>query len=250
MTSLSGIPSDEAQAILATDNGGISRVFVSLATRHPSGKDAAYLAWHTLDHRPEQYRLPELRASLRIVSTSACRAARAVSSPPFDSVDHVMTYFFANDAGLSGFGTLSAALREAGRAPFVLHPVERGVYHIAEAKAASHIKSGADVLPWWPAKGVYLIVEDGPAPIDGLIDVPGVGGVWSLSEAADLIGTEVVPSASGQHITYCFLEGDAVAAAEAIRPVLEERWRESGVTPLLAAPFYTIVPHEWDHHLP
>ena len=37
----------------------------------PTGRDAEYLRWHTLDHRPEQHRLAGVRASLRLVSTPA-----------------------------------------------------------------------------------------------------------------------------------------------------------------------------------
>lgn len=54
---LPGTPSDEVTEVLATGNGGITTLFVSMATRHPEGKDAEYLRWHTLDHRPEQHRL-------------------------------------------------------------------------------------------------------------------------------------------------------------------------------------------------
>lgn len=76
---LPGTPSDEVTEILATGNGEITTLFVSMATRHPDGNDAEYLRWHSLDHRPEQHRLAAVRASLRLVSTPACRAARALS---------------------------------------------------------------------------------------------------------------------------------------------------------------------------
>jgi hypothetical protein len=48
---------------LATGGGDITTLFVSMATRHPDGTDAEYLRWHTLDHRPEQHRLSDVRAS-------------------------------------------------------------------------------------------------------------------------------------------------------------------------------------------
>jgi hypothetical protein len=56
-----------------------------MARRHPEGRDAEYLRWHTLDHRPEQHRIAGVRASLRLVSTPACRAARAYSDERFDA---------------------------------------------------------------------------------------------------------------------------------------------------------------------
>lgn len=76
---LPGTPSDEVPEVLATGDGGITTLFVSMATRHPEGKDAEYMRWHTLDHRPEQHRLAAVRASLRLVSTPACRTARALT---------------------------------------------------------------------------------------------------------------------------------------------------------------------------
>ena len=156
---LPGKPSDEVADVLATGSGDIATTFVSMATRHPDGTDADYLQWHTLDHRPEQHRLSAVRASLRLVSTPACRAARAVRHERFDPVDHVMTYFFTDTAGMDGFLTLSTALGGAGRKLPLLPPVERGVYEVQSRVAAARIKVGAHVLPWWPARGVYLLLE-------------------------------------------------------------------------------------------
>src|SRR5215217_2900721 len=109
---LPGTPSDEVDGVLATGRGDISTAFVSMAARHPDGADAEYLRWHTLDHRPEQHRLSAVRASLRLVSTPACRTA---SHDRFDPVDHVMSYFFSELARLDGFLTLATALADAGR---------------------------------------------------------------------------------------------------------------------------------------
>src|SRR5436190_21270096 len=127
---LPGTPSDDIAGVLATGTGDITTLFVSMATRHPDGADAEYLRWHTLDHRPEQHRLSAVRASLRLVSTPACRAARAVQHGRLDDVDHVMTYFFSDTAGLEGFLTLSKALGAAGRKLALLPHLERGVYDV------------------------------------------------------------------------------------------------------------------------
>lgn len=239
-----GAPSDEGPAIRATGRNDISTLFTSMSARDPD--DAEYLQWHTLDHRPEQYRLDGLRASLRVVSTRECRAARAASEPALDATDHVMTYFFNGDAPLQPFFDLAVALRDAGRMSYQLPAVERGVYTVKGRIAAPRVKLGADVLPWWPARGIYLLVESGSAKQDGLTDVGGVAGLWHGASA---------PSAfadleAGQQITYLFLDGDPVETAERLKPVLQRRWERSGVRPLLAAPFYTIVPHEWDRYVP
>ncbi len=245
---LPGTPSDEVDDVLATGRGDIGTLFVSMATRHPEGKDAEYLRWHTLDHRPEQHRLSAVRASLRLVSTPACRAARAVSHDPHDAIDHVMTYFFTDPGGMEGFLALAKALIGAKRKLPLLPPVERGVYDVQHRAAAPRVKVGADVLPWWPVRGVYLLLERGDAPADSLADVDGVAGVWS-APAMD-VDARLASAKAGQTLTYFFLDDDPVATAERLRPVLTARWEQHGVQPLLAAPFHPVVPHEWDRYVP
>ena len=245
---LPGTPSDEVAEVLAAGRGEITTLFVSMATRHPDGTDADYLRWHTLDHRPEQHRLAAVRASLRLVSTPACRSARAVSNGPLDAVDHVMTYFFTDQAGLRGFNELSTALGDAGRKLPLLPPVERGVYEVQSKAAAPRVKVGSDVLPWVPVRGAFLLVERGSAPVVPLIEVEGVAGVWSgLSREVD---ANLASAQANQSITYCFLDDDPIAVAERLRPVLAARWAEPGIEPLFAAPFFAVVPYEWDRYVP
>jgi hypothetical protein len=246
--SLPGSPSDEEADVLATGGGDITTLFVSMATRHPNGKDADYLRWHTLDHRPEQHRLASVRASLRLVSTAACRAARAVSHERFDAVDHVMTYFFSDIGGLDAFLQLSAALGKAGRKLPLLPPVERGVYAVQSKVSAPRSKIGADVLPWWPTIGVYLLLEAGTVPPTDLTGIEGVAGSWSV--ASQPVDASLATAQPGQLLTYCFLDDDPVSAAERLRPVLTTRWEHADIAPLLAAPFYPVVPYEWDRYVP
>jgi hypothetical protein len=249
MSILVGTPSDQVPAILASGRTDITTLFVSMSARHPEGRDADYLAWHTLDHRPEQYRLNTLRSSFRLVSTPACRAARAASHDRYGATDHLMTYLFADAAGLSRFVELATALTQAGRVPYLLPPVERAVYRLTGTIAAARIKAGADVLPWWPARGVYVLVEQGEQSPSELIDIPGVAGVWwgrSLPMGPPYTTTQ----ASGLQIAYCFLDEDPAGTAQRLRPVLERRWTRGGIEPLLAAPFHVLVPYEWDRFLP
>jgi hypothetical protein len=245
---LPGTPSDEVPAVLENGSGDITTVFVSMATRHPEGTDAEYLQWHSLDHRPEQHRLSGVRASLRLVSTPACRDARAVSTAHFDPIDHVMSYFFSDVDGLEGFLTLSTALGDAGRKLPLLPPVERGVYAVQDKAASPRVKAGADVLPWWPIRGMYLLLEAHAATAADLTDVDGVAGVWSVS-ALD-VGPRLASAKVGQQLTYCFLDQDPVETAAKLRPVLDKRWAATGVEPLLAAPFYPVIPYEWDRYVP
>lgn len=245
---LPGTPSDEVAEVLATGRGEIGTLFVSMATRHPDGKDAEYLRWHSLDHRPEQHRLAAVRASLRLVSTPACRAARPLGEGPLDAVDHVMTYFFTDTAGLHDFNELSTALGNAGRKLPLLPPVERGVYDVQRKVAAPRVRVGSDVLPWLPVRGAFVLVERGAASPDALVEVDGVVGVWwALSHRVD---ASLASAQENQSITYCFLDDDPIATAERLHPVLTARWAESGTEPLFAAPFFAVVPFEWDRYVP
>ena len=122
------------------------------------------------------------------------------------------------------------------------------MYGVDGAAAAPRIKVGADVLPWWPSQGVYLLVERGEAPGSELCGVPGVGGAWW---GGALTVDEVYSTAeTGTRITYCFLDDDPFATAERLRPVLEARWARTGVEPLLAAPFHVVDCRDWARHLP
>ncbi|WNG86026.1 hypothetical protein C6A87_019265 [Mycobacterium sp. ITM-2016-00317] len=243
---LPGTPSDTVEGVLAAGRGDISTVFVSMAARHPEGLDAEYLRWHTLDHRPEQHRLSAVRASLRLVSTPECRAARWGGDDRFDAVDHVMSYFFSDPAGLTTFNDLSIALGDAGRKLRLLPPVERGVYTVGDRSAAPRIKVGADVLPWWPVLGVILLLEREAPTTEELLEVDGVAGVWSTSTSVTHGSFAGAPQ--GQHLTYCFLDDDPVVTAGRMDAVVRNRWTGGG--PLLAAPFYPVIPHQWDRRVP
>jgi hypothetical protein len=249
MSSLVGTPSDDSPEILATGRTDVTTIYTSFSERHPEGRDADYLEWHSLDHRPEQQRLAMLRTSFRLVSTPACREARAASDERFDAVDHVMTYLFTGLEAMDDFNALSVALRDAGRAPYLLPMVERAAYRLEGMAAAPRIKVGADVLPWWPAKGVYILVERGEEPAGHLLDVPGVGGAW-WGGAEPLEPPFTTRDNGGLHISYLFLDDDPPDVARWLEPVLRQRWSDKAVEPLLAAPFHSLVAYDWDRYCP
>jgi hypothetical protein len=248
VTHLEGIPSDQLPDVLATGSTDVRFAFISLSAREPDGRDAEYLEWHSLDHRAEQHRLAGLRQSLRLVSTPACRAARAASVDRYDAVDHVMTYLFSDPEALPGFNDLGAALHEGGRMPLRLPTVEFMTANLAGTMAAPAAVAGADVIPWRPSLGVYLVIENGDAPVEALIDVPGVAGVWWYQGA--LAPEPYATDAVGLQITYCYLDDDPVATGGRLGEAMRRRWASGDVEGLLAAPFETIVPFDWTRHLP
>jgi hypothetical protein len=244
---LSGTASDELPLVLAAGATDIEMIFTSMSAREPNGRDAQYLEWHSLDHRPEQYRIAGLRHSVRLVSTPACRAARAFSDARYSAVDHVMTYFFAAAAALDQFRALSIAL-DGDRRPLRLPSVDANYFRLAGKVAARRAITGADVIPWRPALGVYLLVEQGSVSPAPLVGGYGVTGIWWHRGGKPL--APGFSDASGVQLSYCFLDQDPVESAERLRRTLEQRWKTEAVVPLLAAPFHTLVPFEWARYLP
>jgi hypothetical protein len=244
---LDGTPSDQLPDVLATGSTDVSIIFVSMSARQTEGRDEEYLEWHSLDHRPEQHRIAGLRQSQRLVSTPACRESRPASTSPYDAVDHVMTYFFAGADALETFNSLSDAL-PAERRPLTLPGVEFGIYELAGKRAAPRAVSGADVLPWRPALGAFLLLEQGAAPPGSLLDVEGVAGVWWFQGIG--VDTPIAVDRRGLQISYCFVDDDPVEVAARLAAPLAQRWRDGALEPMLAAPFYAVVPFEWGRHLP
>ncbi|MCY3862771.1 MAG: hypothetical protein OXG34_12495 [bacterium] len=253
---LRGTPSDQLPGILAFGDGDVTAVFVSLSARDPDGRDAEYLEWHTLDHRAEQHRLPGLRGSLRFVSTSECRSARAAVDPRYEATDHVMAYLFADQAPMDAFYGLGEELFKAGRMQHRLPAVEGDLYLLRGKAAAPRAVAGADVLPWRPAHGLYLLLELGVAAPDRLVEIDGVAGVWWATtdsekiEARPWFGSLTSATEGVKQVSLCFTDEDPIDVAERIEPVLKERWADGSAKPLLAAPFRAVVPYEWDRHLP
>jgi hypothetical protein len=245
---LTGTPSDDIAAVSAIGGADVSLFTVNLSARHPEGRDADFLRWHTYDHRPEHYRIPGLRGSLRLVSTPQCRAARARSDSHYDGVDHVMTYLFSDATSVHTGVALSQVLRDEGRMPYSLPAIERGDFQVDGMRAAPRIKIGAAVLPWWPARGVYMLLEEGRAPADELVDIPGVGGVWWASTQAQTGSSS--EAAERFQVTYCFLDDDPVSTAPRFPAALHRRWADGGVVPRLAAPFHTVSGLDCDRYVP
>ena len=210
-------------------DGDVRMCVLSFSARSPTGDDAAYLRWHGQDHLPEQYRLAGIRHGARWVSTPACRVARLASEPRFDAVDHVVQYLVADpiDASLAAFFSLGQALHDAGRMPVRLPSVELGGYRLTERAASVSALVGAAVLPWRPALGVYLLIEEGTGPLDDLLGVDGVAGVWQY-EGADDLHTRLART-GGLSLTVLYLDDEPVETAARLSEPLMARWASGAV---------------------
>lgn len=245
---LAGTPSDALPEVLATGDATISFAFVSFSARDPEGRDAEYIEWHTLDHRPEQHRLAALRQSMRLVSTPECRAARVASEGQWDQVDHVMNYLFADQSSMPGFNDLGAALDRAGRMPLRLPSVGYLTAERAGKLAAPHAVAGADVIPFRPCAGVWLLIEQGRQSPEALLDLPGVAGVWWYHDCPTIAPFDA--PAKDLQITYVYCDEDPLACAPAMGAALQHRWASGAVRGELAAPFHPVQPFAWDRYLP
>ena len=108
--------------------------------------------------------------------------------------------------------------------------------------------AGADVIPWRPAVGVYLVIEEGNAPMDPMTDLPGVAGTWRFSSFRT--GMSFDDFSLGKAVACMFLDDDPIKLAPAIGDRLHRRWEIEDVTPLFAGPLFTLVPFEWNRYLP
>jgi hypothetical protein len=207
---------------------------LSLSARSPEADDAAYIEWHSLDHLPEQYSLRSLVHGQRWVSTPACRDVRAIGDASLDAADHVVQYLFADADSLDRFFALGAELREAGRMPLRLPPVELAAYAFVDATARL---VRPEVLPWRPNTGVYIVISDQPVELP---EIEGVAGVWRYQGG---VFHERFADTTGRHLTICYLDADPVAAGAAVTRGLTQ-------PVLFGAPFVSLTPFDWERSLP
>jgi hypothetical protein len=250
------VASDDAAPVLVAGNADVAFAVFSMSSRAADGNDDGYLEWHMLDHLPEQYRIDGLRLGQRWFSTDACRAARAASAAPYDAVDHVVGYLFGGpvDPALDIFFDLGASLHRAGRMPVALPRVQVGGWEAVARTAAPRVLAGADVIPWRPQRGVYLIVESGDIAsgdiesgadgLEGLVGVPGVAGVWQYRDG-HTHHPRFDPT-NGLRLAVCYLDDDPVEVAGRLAEPLAARWADGTATPLLAAPFDLVTPFSWE----
>jgi hypothetical protein len=238
--------------------------FLSLTGASPTGDDRPYLAWHQLDHMPEQYRLPGMVLGQRWASTPACRRARATETEGWSSVEHAVCYMMGEpvDRTVDDFIALGGELAKVGRYPHVMPSQYRGALRLVETMAAPRVLVSPEVVPFRPHRGVYLFVEqperttpsasaseDGlgrlpAAALQHLVDVPGVAGAWVYATSPDLrrpMFTEGI-----LRVTICYLDEEPVTVADRLASTLDRVWDAVPTRLLLAAPFESIVRWDWE----
>jgi hypothetical protein len=210
----------------------------------------SYNEWHQLDHMPEQFPLGGIAYGQRWVSTPACRAARAVSEPPLDSIHYMTLYLMTEPVERTRheFVRLGSDLRAAGR--FHLHRRAQlsGPFPFRSAAVAARVLISAEAVPYRPNLGVYVEVEEfaggddaereagdsrgGRAHLDELVAVSGVVGAWSFADEA-------------RRLTVTWLDSAPLAVNEQLAALVARRTGQSATRTVFAGPFETITPWQW-----
>ena len=144
-----------------------------------------------------------------------------------------MQYLFADAESLDRFFALGAELREAGRMPLRLPPVELAAYAFVDATATA---VQPEVLPWRPNRGVYVIVSDAPMAVE---TIDGIAGVWRYQGG---VFDERLVDTTGRHLTMVYVDGDPVEVGARIT---------ASLPPVrFGALFVALTPFDWDRSLP
>jgi hypothetical protein len=215
-------------------------------TEVPRHADRAYNEWHQLDHLPEQYQLPGIAHGERWVASPDCVAARLVDDELLGRASYVTLYLIGApvDETIDAFGRLGAQLREVGRFHEERTALMAGGWRLAAAATSPRLPISPAVIPWRPAAGVFVLVEEGgpDAPSAApLLEVDGVAGGWTFEPDPDR--TRSWWLLQPYRITVLWLDADPIETTARLEPALRQRW--STVDPVHAGPLRTITPYDW-----
>lgn len=230
--------------------------FFSFSEVTDPSEHRSYNEWHQLDHLPEQYRLPGVVLGQRWVCTPACRATRRFDAEELSSAQYMTLYLMTAPVSetLEDFRALGAALREEGRFHLRRRSCLSGPFSPIDRRAAGRVLVSAQVLPFRPNLGVYVVVHalDSDVSLDAadaaklserLCNEPGVAGVWTF---VSLGGFEHLGWRPGnRRITVCYLDEPPLSVAEALGEAVLQM-AQGAPAPELAGPFETISPWRWD----
>jgi len=198
-------------------------------TQVPDGDHRGYNAWHQLDHLPEVHTVPGIVRGERWVASPACRAAAPVAGDDYAAADYFTLYLLAAPTAdaLAGIGRLSAELDAAGRTFTDRRSVYNGVLPVTATAAAPRVGVKPAAVPFRPATGVLVVVDDPGCDPPELTGVGGVAGAWAFADG-------------DRRVTVAWLDDDPVAVAHRAAEV------PAVAKARHAAPYAAIVPGAWD----
>ena len=182
----------------------------------------------------------------------------------WSKVEHVVCYLMGNpvDETIDEFLSLGRHLAELGRFSQALPSQYRGGLRLLEAQAAPRALVSAEVVPFRPHQGIYLIVEEPTDPsaqddyaqrrhtvlFPELVSVAGVVGAWTYTTTPAI--RRPMFSEGEYRMTVCYLDDEPATVGARLQPVLDRAWATAPVRPLLAAPFESMMRWEWDRFGP
>jgi hypothetical protein len=208
----------------------------------------SYNEWHQLDHLPQQYEIPGIVNGQRWVSTPRCSAQRAFSDDRYGDVHYTTLYLMSAplEPTLEAFRALGDTLRRAGRFHRARRSHLSGPFGVVDAAVAPRALVSADVVPFRPNRGVYVVVDAPGGPDDApsrLLRIPGVAGVWRF---VSMGGFEHLGWHPGnRRVTVCYLDSDPAEAAATLGDEVRAIWKDT-TPPELAGPFEVVEPWRWD----
>jgi len=243
-------------------SGKVEMGFFSFTEVTDPSEHRSYNEWHQLDHLPEQYSIPGIVLGQRWVCTPACRSARLHESELLGPVHYMTLYLMTEPISetLEEFRALAGKLHDADRFHFHRHSRLSGPFDLLDAYSEPRVLVSAEVLPFRPNRGVYVVVEarEGRASEDGvvpssddahdalptrLLGQPGVAGIWRFVSNRGFGHFRWRPG--NRRVTVCFLDEDPLEVAPGISAVVGDIW-SGGEQPELAGPFETVAPWHWD----
>lgn len=229
----------------------------------------AYNRWHQLDHLPENRALPGVIWGDRWALTADCRE---VAAGPWQELDFMAMYWFAEpaDTAVDAWTQLGEDSFQWGRGPLI-PGVRRELlafFKPVKSYASQQAIVAPKVLPMRPHTGVHVTVTEFAEPhsadvhtrhthedqtvIPALLDIDGVLGGWTFSYShaqrhASLPFDESAERGTGaMRIRLLFLEGDPLAATQAIQRVDAAHPAPAVGELLLSSPLRTIIPwQDW-----
>jgi len=229
-----------------------------------------YNEWHQLDHIPENIALAGIAHGQRWVCPPAYRDARVASEPELDPIQYVTTYLMTDpiEQTLRDFLDLGAQMDAIGGR---FHRFRKshlaGPFGLIKSYVSPRVLVHHEVVPYRPHKGIYVTVADvldssqldeitkwlDTTHIPEFTDIDGVAGtLFYTSDIPRLkIGYDLPPH---RLITVSYLDDDPLIVADRMKAHATEASKDrrgprsfgDSFRLLLASPFQTITPWEWD----
>jgi hypothetical protein len=249
------------------------RAFFGFTALTDPTRHAEYNEWHQLDHLPENLLQPGVAWGDRWVLTPDCAELSVVGDPAHAGHQYALMYWFRDpaEASVAVWREVNERTIHWGRRPELSWTSRRplGFFNPVKGYVHPRVLVSADALPFRPHRGVWLSITQVQAPqspaavalfrrydrewLPSLLACPGVAGAWTFSYAAppDGFGSTGAgnPESPGSLVLrLLYLDADPTATTRAIHAT-RGAWADEAAEVervVLAAPFRTITPWQWD----